>query len=233
MGPLAAANGSRWSVGPAGAVLRAEPNEASTALVALDRGRRLVEFERRGAWLRVLVMGAVGLEGWVSRDALASAEVAAPGGADDGREVGTGSGAAEEPAPPPFVLAVTGSPALRFSVRCRQVGSSGRERSVTAEGSVPQTFRFAGRAVSCLVSKDDARGRLQVRLTHAGTTIAARETAAAYNYVRVRSDGPWGDAGSLRGAIPQVQFLPELRGGGRGETVPPLRGPIVPPLRQP
>ena len=50
------------------ASLRAAPEAAAPVILRLKAGRRLIEFERRGAWIRVGVFGAVGKIGWVRKD---------------------------------------------------------------------------------------------------------------------------------------------------------------------
>ncbi|HMB75623.1 MAG TPA: hypothetical protein VKN76_04440, partial [Kiloniellaceae bacterium] len=139
-GRVEAGNGSRWLVGPAGAVLHAAPASTASVLDTLAPGRRLVEFERHGDWLRVFVMESVGLEGWVPAEGLEATGLTTSdrddeaAGGDEDEDDGHGLTA---PAAP-FVLAVTGSPALAFSIDCRQVGSSGRERRLRAQGLVPR-----------------------------------------------------------------------------------------------
>lgn len=228
--PAFAANGSRWLVRPEGVVLRKAPLPTAPVLVTLAEGRRLVEFERQGDWLRVLVMDAVGLEGWVRAETLSEIPlVPLPEASQEPPQ--------KEPPvepPQPIVLSVGGSPALAFSVDCSLLGSSGRKKSLRFEGLAPKRYSFTVPAVSCLVRKEDSRGRLKANLSRDGRILAAAETAAAYNHVRLRSKGPWGGAGGWRGAIPQVQHLPGNGEWGRGwqsPSVPPLGSP-VPPLRQ-
>jgi hypothetical protein len=50
------------------------------------------------------------------------------------------------------------------------------------------------------VRKQDAFGRLSVTLSGASGKIARAVTRAPFNWVRVRSDGPWGEAKADRGA---------------------------------
>ena len=173
-------------------------------------------------------MDAVGLEGWVLAESLAEsgliAPVTLPAERRDEAEVVRSPRPAQA-----FRLRIVGSPALAFGADCTFVGSSGRQKAFQFEGFVPKSHRFSGKALSCIVSKRDARGRLEVRLTSGSSLIAEAETSAAYNYVRVRSAGPWGKAAGTRGTIP----LARVQRSGPGQTVPSLRPPIVPPLRKP
>ncbi len=222
-------------VAAGGAELRAAPEAAAPVVLRLDPGRKLIEFERRGVWLRVGIFGAVGREAWIhgSRVAPRPADRRAPSPPALARGPGAaaptvpaargeGGGAAR------FRLQVSGTPAMAFAGACDLVGADGRSRRRTFAGLVPDRFDFAASAVRCRIRKRDARGRLRVELTRDGGLIARAETRAAFNHVRVQSAGPWGAAAGVRGAtaIRRLTVSPEAR----GRIVPPLTGRIVPPL---
>ena len=131
-----------------------------------------------------------------------------------------------------FILDISGSPALLVKVKCTVVGPGDGSNVIKFESFVPRKYLLQYDAVACSVQKWDARGRLRVMLLDASTAIAFAETAAAYNYVTVRSDGPWGTAAGFRGTIafplgrqPSTETLQLNRG-----LVPPLNPPLVPPL---
>ncbi len=222
-----------------GAELRAAPEAAAPVVLRLDPGRKLIEFERRGVWLRVGIFGAVGREAWVhgsrvaprspDRRALAPpAPARGPGAAAPTVSAPRGEGGGEEGGAPRFRLRVSGTPAMKFAGECDLVGADGRSRRRTFEGLVPGRFDFAASALRCWVRKRDARGRLWVELTRDGGLIARAETRAAFNHVRVQSAGPWGAAAGVRGHVRVRQF--EIAPEARGRIVPPLAGRIVPPL---
>jgi hypothetical protein len=232
--PAFAASGSLWSVGEAGGKLLSLPADDAPALAALSSGQRLIEFERQGPWLRVAVMGAVGLEGWVLAKELEASSPRQPGGGsealpeeapgEDDQEPGRRDAGNSH-----FRLSVEGSPALAFSVKCSLYGASGVVRTLRYKGFVPKRYGFRGTAIACLISKQDARGRLDARLSNQTGTLAKALTRAPYNFVRLRSAGPWGRARGTRGAIPLVK----IQKTGRQRTVPHLPTPLVPPLRKP
>jgi len=232
--PALAASGSLWSVGEAGGKLLSLPADDAPSVAGLSSGQRLIEFERQGPWLRVAVMGAVGLEGWVLAEELeANASRQRGGGSEALSEEDLGE---DDPEPgrrdvgeSHFRLSVEGSPALAFSVKCSLYGASGVVRTLRYKGFVPKRYGFRGTAIACLISKRDARGRLDARLSNQTGTLAKALTAAPYNVVRVRSAGPWGRARGTRGAIPLVK----IQKTGRQRTVPHLPTPLVPPLRKP
>lgn len=111
--------------------------------------------------------------------------------------------AAKPAAADTYYLEINGSPAMKFRATClvAQGGETGRARM---KGLVPKTYWVDADGLNCIVQKFDARGRLEVLLRRADEAIAYKETAAAYNWVRVQSDGPWGRAGALRGNQPTI-----------------------------
>ncbi len=227
--------GDVFYVEPGGAELRAAPEAAAPVVLRLDGGRKLIEFERRGVWLRVGIFGAVGREAWIhgARIAPRPADRRAP--ALPALARGPGAAAPIVAAPKGerggaarFRLQVSGTPAMKFAGACDLFGADGRSRRRTFAGLVPGRFDFAASALRCRVRKRDARGRLRVELTRDGGSIARAETRAAFNHVRVQSAGPWGAAAGVRGHLRVRQF--EIAPEARGRIVPPLTGRITPPL---
>ncbi|MFQ6018753.1 MAG: hypothetical protein ACE5KF_11230 [Kiloniellaceae bacterium] len=226
--------------------LRQSPDQAAPVLLRLDRGHKLLEFARRGDWVKVAVFGMVGREAWVHRSGIGPE---APG--DDGapplrtgpvrpaagpdRPEAEGGSAAG----PLFLLRISGSPALKFAGRCRVIGRAGRDRRIDLDGFVPESLRLEAAAVSCRVRKRDFQGRLTVELRADGRHIARAETRAPLNHVIVRSAGPWGRAAGLKGGIgiPAATIGPGAPAGPvpplTGVKVPPLTGVKVPPLTRP
>lgn len=218
--------------------LRAAPAVAAPLILQLEAGRKLIEFERREAWIRVGVFGAVGKVGWVRRDRVAAREperagvglpevVRGPGAA---RPTPVAPPAAAEP-PAVFQLVLTGTTALKFAGQCDLIGADGRSRRREFAGLVRSVIAFPAAAIHCRIRKQDFRGRLRATLRRAGTLIAEAETAAPFNHVMVRSAGPWGAAEGLRGAIPTRR--PDVAPEPRERMLPPLIGPMIPPLTGP
>jgi hypothetical protein len=131
-----------------------------------------------------------------------------------------------------FILELTGSPALLVKISCTVPGSNDDYKIIKFQSFVPRKYLLQYGAVACTVQKWDARGRLRVFLREDSTIIAFAETAAAYNYVTVRTDGPWGKAAGLRGGIafPPVTRTPAPTSSSIPGAVPPLNPPLVPPL---
>ncbi len=212
--------------------LHTAPDPTAPVLLRATRGLRLIEFERRGGWVRVRVFGRLGKDAWI-RESLVSRKPLSGQGLVSPR---TPSPATSEPPveedPTPgrrsFLLVVSGSPALKFRGRCRVLDHQGRDERVDFGGLVPRHIVLTGSALSCRVRKEDFFGRLRVALQEQGRVIAYAKTTAPFNYVRVRSAGPWGPASGIRGVTrtPRFTFEPSMR----RRTVPPLSGTIIPPL---
>ena len=140
-----------------------------------------------------------------------------------------------------FVLELRGSPALEYRGNCRLSTVDGKQRKVVLRGLIPKEHAFRADFLTCRVQKFDAVGRLKARLYANGKQVARATTAAPFNWVGIRGDGPWGRASGWRGN----QRLLRFRGGDQprsapprdpspplsGTIVPPLTGPIVPPLQ--
>ena len=213
--------GSQWKLlGDRGA-LRSAPQEDAAAVAQVGPGDRLLEFERRVDWLRVGLFGAVGVEGWIREKELLPLTLAP--------EPLPVAPAPEDPEPEllasAFVLDIAGSPALAFKAKCRVDGDGQGRKALKFSGFVPRRLRFEAAAVSCRVRKWDAIGRLTLRLYQDGQIVASRSTAAAFNAVTVRSDGPWGKAKGSRGSVPLVRRQPTVP---PGRPVPVPRKPVIP-----
>ena len=181
--------------------------------------------------------------GWFRRS-FARRAIIACGGMVLAALAGAGSALASE-----FLLNISGSPAMQYRGECRVQSAEGHIRTIEIQGFVPQRYAFEDPAVSCTVQKWDARGRLRVALIQGRRIIARRETAAAYNWVRVRSDGPWGEARSQRGdqGVRPHAFVPLVPAHPVHPVHPPaasppvleirpspgLRRPLIPPMRSP
>lgn len=174
------------------APLRQRPDPDARVVRSLALNDKLIEFRRQPGWVRVGVFGTLGVEGWLRDSAVEKAVF----------------GSAREPSttpttPPdrPLRLEIDGTPALEFEGRCTLIEADGHGRRVVLRGSVPRRFALKAEAVSCKVEKTDAFGRLIVALSLGSELLARAQTRAAFNYVQVRSDGPWGEARGLRGRV--------------------------------
>lgn len=191
--PLQASPGEEYRVKAAGVALRAQPRESANPVLTLTPEHRLVEFERRGDWVRVGVFREVGGFGWVEADQLVPLpRPVAPAPAPP----------SPEPSVPPFLLEVDGTPAIQYQGTCTLAGPGGAERTVALSGSIPRSYSLDAAAVSCRVRKWDFFGRMRTRLYRGGRIVAELATSGPFNLIWIRSDGPWGPArAQLRGGL--------------------------------
>jgi hypothetical protein len=206
------------------------PTSTAPVVRELDRGHRLLEFQRDGDWIKVVVFRLVGGRGWVrSADVVAEREAREHSPAPSAPHQGERPG---DEASTRFLLDIDGTPAIGFRASCRIVTPEGEEQGFEFAGLLPDQAVAEAGAISCVVRKADVRGRLRATLLIDGVQLAAAETRAAFNWVRVRSDGPWGPAQAVRGSVAVV--LPEVtRPSRRGRTIVPPMGNPVPALRKP
>ena len=189
--------------------VRKAPSRKARIVKRLRQGHKVIEFERRRRWVRVGMFDTSGRVGWV-HGALLGPEL--PGGRPappTPTPARQAKGAAEEKGPDKqkpkdpalytFVIDVSGLATLKIEGRCRVVNKSGAIERGTFRGRVPARFTVTGQAASCTVRNRDMGGRMRVALLVGNRVIAARQTRAAFRWIRVRSAGPWGKAGAFRG----------------------------------
>ncbi len=181
--------------------LREAPSRKARIVKRLRRGHKVIEFERRRRWVRVGMFDTSGRVGWI-HGALLGPEL--PGGGPSPpppapTRQAKGPAPEKDPALHTFVVDVSGLATLKFEGRCRVVNQAGIIERGRFRGSVPARFTVTGKAASCTVRNRDMNGRMRVRLLVENRVIAARQTRAAFRWIRVRSAGPWGKAGAFRG----------------------------------
>ena len=200
-----------------------QPGVGGKVLMRVDTGFILTVLGRDGEWLEVtspvLKLPADSL--WVPADRV-------------GSETPEGTGALTASAAV-YRLEVTGGDRLRMRARCRvDAGQADRRRDEfrTIRDNVPTLTDFAG-PVDCVVRMFGSPGEMTVALRRVdGEIVASGTTFARGDAVRVRSDGPWGSAGSFVDASGFLSFNDAATGG----IVPPLANPVpalgnpVPPL---
>lgn len=220
-----AGSGSQWKLLHDKGALLAAPKAGAPVVAEVGPKDRLLQFERKVDWLRVGIFGSIGVEGWIrERDLLPLKSAPAPAPLP---VIPQPEDLVPQKVARTFLLDIAGSPALSFKAKCTVYGDREGRPFLVFGGFVPRRFRIEADALSCRVRKRDFRGRLTLHLFQDGRKVASRSTAAAYNSVTVRSDGPWGPAKGLRGSTPLIRHhrkAPEHR------LVPRHEDPIVPKL---
>lgn len=230
-GPAAAASGDPLVITEDGAPLLDRPQADAAVLLRLSRGHRLLEVERRDAWVRVTVAGVhlPGREIWVSSTAV--------GVPPPEPESGGSIEILEDESVAPFggftgtiVLEITGT-AARFTSDCRLSGRDGRVRHRVMRGEVPAAVELRADFASCLVGKEDGPGRLRADLLTAGAVVAFAETTAPFGRVRVATTGSGGIADSFTRRSDRIIILPAHPPSSPGR-LPPVSGNPVPSFTQ-
>ena len=180
------------------------PSADAPIVAQLDRGQKLKEFRRQGYWVKVIIYGEVGKEGWVrssdvSREDPGAGSVKTTEFEVKPSEVSPGpvKTVLQPDTGPPFILVMEGI-AVGFQATCTIINHSGSETRRKLIASVPKAYSFDAAAVSCSVRNAVSGGRLMVKLRKKGRLIASYSTPNAFGYVQVRSKGPWGKAYSRK-----------------------------------
>ncbi len=196
--PLDASPGEEFTVSGSGVALRAQPRETANALLTLTPDHLLVEFARKGDWVKVGVYREVGAFGWVPADQLVSAPRPVPVTLPPEPELLP----FPEPDFPPLLMEITGTPAVDIKGTCTLLGPPGGERRVKLVSQIPKSYSFKAAAVDCRIRKNDFFGRMRIRLYRDGALLAGRRINGPFNQIWIRSAGPWGAARAiLRGGL--------------------------------
>jgi len=182
-----------------------QPDEASAVVRRLSTSDRLLEVRRQDGWVKVATHRVLGW-GWVRADDVIllrqppqepeNSKRDGPGKPDGSEQV-----TENEPIYFPLLLDVDGSPAVEFRGECRLITRDDGERWWKFADTIPMQYKLEAKAVACRVDKRDGFGRLRVRLVKDDHAVAWAMTTAPFNWVHVRSDGPWGAAGAGRGQL--------------------------------
>jgi hypothetical protein len=183
-----------------GVSLHEIPSVDAPVVMRLDRGHKLKELRRQNEWVKVIVYGELGRDGWVkSSDAgrnditekqkIETEETRVP--AQPAKQTTKRATDAR------FLLVVRGGH-QNFRATCRTIGKSGDKNRLRFVGSVPKAYLLDAEAVSCDVRKGSDIERLRVELRDRGQIVASDSIAISFGSVEIRSSGPWGRARAMR-----------------------------------
>ena len=176
------------------------PSVDAPVVMRLDRGRKLKELRRQGAWVKVIIYGELGRDGWVKSSDAGRNHIA------ERQKIETEeTRVPAQPAKPKtkrttdaqFLLVVKGFRET-FRATCRIIRKSGDKDRLKFAGLIPKAYLLNAKAVSCEVRKSSKVGRVRVELRHRGRIVASHSTATPFGSIKVRSPGPWGKARALR-----------------------------------
>ena len=179
----------------------------------LNRGHKLKEFRREGLWVKVIIYGEIGKDGWVQSSDVGpqdpdaeSTEALVPEPEEADVATRKTEPSATRAGPDPFILVVGGRGVMpgNFRASCEVITATGDKVRLKRSGVAPKTYSFDVRAVDCAVTKGSKMGRLVVDLKRGGRLLASHSTTRAYGWVQVRSKGPWGRALGMRCKLTQA-----------------------------
>lgn len=190
-----AASGDDWEVRESTVKVHKAPDANAPVSASLKQGDRLKELRRQGAWVKVIIFGKIGEEGWVKESDIQPRQEL--GGTSDG---GAAAETVESVAPartePRYILALSVSgPRQRFQAQCTSLLPNGTRREARYRGTAPAAIAISASAVHCRVFRSkQPTGTLFVKLFERGGSkpVGANSTSAASGCVGVRSRGPWG-----------------------------------------
>ena len=183
-----------------GVAVHTRPDAEAPVILALEQGHQLKELRRSGGWVKAIIYGTTGQDGWVREAQVAPSR-------DESAEATTRQTTKRQGRPLPttaqhldFVLVVSGSPQA-FKASCLLLLHDGKRKQVTIEGQQPSSYEFDTDAVDCRVDREEQHaGPLDAAL-YSGTDsipLAANRTDEAFGCVHIRSNGPWGQADGRR-----------------------------------
>ncbi len=166
-----------------------DPSKSAPVLIQLNRGHKVMEIERQGAWVRIRMFHTI-KKGWVRSSLL------------DPRFPGETAAAPASPKPTPedirpveFLLEIRGRPARKFEARCRIITETGDEIRSRMSGTVPKLYKIEAKAVWCKVRHPyGSRTRLRVKLTAGDQVFYASIKPASVlgvTYWRAIVYSPW------------------------------------------
>ena len=176
------------------------PSPNAPVVMCLERGRKLKELRRSGDWIKVIIYGTTGLDGWVRATEAGLSDPDSRKGDRDVNNDGRQPQAASETTDPDFILLITGA-SQHFKAVCIVINRRGSKKRISIEGHGPGSYGLDGAAANCRVDRmDQHAGTLLVEM-YARTSslpLGSNLTNEAFGCVHVRSNGPWGKADGRR-----------------------------------
>ncbi len=161
------------------------PNADAPVVLHLDRGRKLKELRRQGSWVKGIIYGEIGKEGWVKQSQVGSKPLA-----DATADVG--AIATPKPKTTPllhtFRLGFTGT-AGSLRGRCRYINASGATKRFKLAPFVPKAYIVKAKAIRCFVRSLEGGG-LTVKLWTDGKVSFSR-TLRTIGTVRISAPRVW------------------------------------------
>ncbi len=178
------------------------PSSAAQILMTVEEGRKLKELKREGLWVKVIIYGEIGKDGWVHSSSVAPESAGTEKVTKPDVSADVSKEQAETSLGPQFILAITGTPQQQFRARCKSVGRGRTTTEKTFVGQFPITYVIEGNAVSCRVRRTSQYGgwlRVKLYKQESSKPLGAAQTRARNGCISVRSKGRWGKAWGVEG----------------------------------
>ncbi len=177
------------------------PSSAAQILITVDEGRKLKELKREGVWVKVIIYGTTGKDGWVHSSSVAPESAGTEKLAKSDASVDESIEPLETSLGPQFILATTGTLQQQLRIRCKSVDRGRAAKIKTFVGRIPNTYVIEGDTVSCRVHRlARYAGWLRVELYKQGSkSLGPVQTGAMNGCISVRSKGRWGRAWAREG----------------------------------
>ncbi len=173
------------------------PSYAAQVLITVEEGRKLKELRREGLWVKVLIFGEIGKDGWVH----SASVVPENAGTENVTEPVVSASEPKEQAEtllgPQFIFAITGTPQQQFRARCQKIDHEGVRTSVRFEERSPSTYIIEANAVRCRIHRISTHaGTLRATLHQQGRSepLGVAQTSTVKGCIHVRSTARWGVA---------------------------------------
>lgn len=168
------------------------PNADAPVVLHLDRGRKLKELRRQGSWVKGIIYGEIGKEGWIKQSQVGSKPPADATAESQEPEEDTTVGAIATPKPKTtpllhtFRLGFTGV-AGRLRGHCRYITASGATKRFKLGPFVPKAYQVKAKEIRCFVKNFDSVP-LMVKLWTDGKVSFSRTHRTLR---RFRISAPW------------------------------------------
>lgn len=162
-----------------GVIVYQAPNADAPVVLHLDRGRKLKELRRQGSWVKGIIYGEIGKEGWVKQSQVGSKPLADATAESQEPEEDTIVGTIATPKPKTtpllhtFRLRFTGT-VRRLKGRCRYITASGATKRFKLGPFVNKAYQVKAKAIRCFVKALGFGGRLTVKLWTDGKISVSR-----------------------------------------------------------
>ena len=170
------------------------PNVDAQVLMRLDQGHKLKELRRQGGWVKVIIYGEIGKDGWVEQSHLGSKPPLDGTAESQESDEDAIVGAIKTPKPKAksllhsFQFSITGTG--RIKGRCRYITESGAERRFKLGIFVNTSYRIEAKAIRCSVRSTSTGARVTVKYWEDGE-FRGSKTIRSRGLITIKTPWDW------------------------------------------